>query len=237
MLAIESPARTVRILRALDRLGQIGAAIEVAGDPPRRPSLGLIDELGSLTFARAQRPLERARLRAQCPRGARGRRRRDPLPQPPRVHRHHVRRRQARRPDPVPQHRLRRPAARGRVRARGRLAAGPRRGVRGAGRRRSRRATGGCSAWTDGERALDDARGADRGSRRRDPAAAVAAGGRRAADQRHDRHAEGRAASPGPLACTRSARCCRRSPTAAASRRSWRRRCSTGSGSRRWCCR
>lgn len=50
MLAIESPARTVRILRALERLGQIGAAIEVAairhGD-----RLGLIDELGSLTFA------------------------------------------------------------------------------------------------------------------------------------------------------------------------------------------
>ena len=50
MLAIESPARTVRILRALDRLGQIGAAIEVAGIR-HGPSLGLIDELGSLTFA------------------------------------------------------------------------------------------------------------------------------------------------------------------------------------------
>ena len=49
MLAIESPARTVRVLRALDRLGQIGAAIEVAAIR-HGSSLGLIDELGSLTF-------------------------------------------------------------------------------------------------------------------------------------------------------------------------------------------
>jgi fatty-acyl-CoA synthase len=50
MLALESPSRTAAILRAMDRLGQIGAAIEIAairhGDRP-----GLIDELGSLTFS------------------------------------------------------------------------------------------------------------------------------------------------------------------------------------------
>jgi fatty-acyl-CoA synthase len=50
MLAVESPARTASILRAIERLGQIGAAIEIAairhGD-----RAGLVDELGSLTFA------------------------------------------------------------------------------------------------------------------------------------------------------------------------------------------
>jgi fatty-acyl-CoA synthase len=49
MLAIESPARTVKVFRALDRLGQIGAAIEVAAIR-HGSSLGLTDELGSLTF-------------------------------------------------------------------------------------------------------------------------------------------------------------------------------------------
>ncbi len=49
MLAIESPTRTVKVLRALDRLGQIGGAIEVAAIR-HGSSLGLIDELGSLTF-------------------------------------------------------------------------------------------------------------------------------------------------------------------------------------------
>ncbi|HEY1508414.1 MAG TPA: acyl-CoA synthetase [Solirubrobacteraceae bacterium] len=50
LLALESPSRTAAILRAMDRLGQIGAAIEIAairhGDRP-----GLVDELGSLTFS------------------------------------------------------------------------------------------------------------------------------------------------------------------------------------------
>jgi fatty-acyl-CoA synthase len=50
LLARESPSRTAAILRAMDRLGQIGAAIEIAalrhGDRH-----GLIDELGSLTFS------------------------------------------------------------------------------------------------------------------------------------------------------------------------------------------
>jgi fatty-acyl-CoA synthase len=50
MLAIEPPARTASILRAIERLGQIGAAVEIAairhGD-----RAGLVDEVGSLTFA------------------------------------------------------------------------------------------------------------------------------------------------------------------------------------------
>jgi acyl-CoA synthetase (AMP-forming)/AMP-acid ligase II len=50
MLTLESPARTAAILRAMDRLGQIGAAIEIPA--LRYPGrTGLIDELGSLTFA------------------------------------------------------------------------------------------------------------------------------------------------------------------------------------------
>jgi fatty-acyl-CoA synthase len=50
MLTLESPARTAAILRAMDRLGQIGAAIEIPA--LRYPGrIGLIDELGSLTFA------------------------------------------------------------------------------------------------------------------------------------------------------------------------------------------
>jgi len=50
LLRLESPARTAAILRAMDRLGQIGSAIEISA--LRYGSrTGLIDELGSLTFA------------------------------------------------------------------------------------------------------------------------------------------------------------------------------------------
>jgi len=49
MLVLESPARTVAVFRAIDRLGQLGGGIAIAalrhGD-----RVGLIDELGSLTF-------------------------------------------------------------------------------------------------------------------------------------------------------------------------------------------
>ena len=54
MLALDRPDRTLRILRAMDRLGQLGSAIAIAairhGD-----RVGLIDELGSLTFAELHR--------------------------------------------------------------------------------------------------------------------------------------------------------------------------------------
>jgi fatty-acyl-CoA synthase len=50
MIGLDTPTRTLAAFRALDRFGQFGAAIIVAairhGDQP-----GLIDELGSLTFA------------------------------------------------------------------------------------------------------------------------------------------------------------------------------------------
>src|SRR5947208_15011970 len=50
MLALEPPGRALAVFRAIDRLGQLGGGIATAalrhGDRP-----GLIDELGSLTFA------------------------------------------------------------------------------------------------------------------------------------------------------------------------------------------
>jgi fatty-acyl-CoA synthase len=50
MIGLDPPRRTLEIFRAIDRLGQLGAAIAVAairhGD-----RVGLIDELGSLSFA------------------------------------------------------------------------------------------------------------------------------------------------------------------------------------------
>jgi fatty-acyl-CoA synthase len=50
MLQLEPPARTLAVFRAIDRLGQLGGGIAIAalrhGD-----RLGLIDELGSLTFS------------------------------------------------------------------------------------------------------------------------------------------------------------------------------------------
>jgi fatty-acyl-CoA synthase len=50
MLALDRPDRSLAILRAMERLGQLGAAITIAairhGD-----RIGVIDELGSLTFA------------------------------------------------------------------------------------------------------------------------------------------------------------------------------------------
>ena len=50
MLTLESPIRAAAIMRAMDRLGQIGAAIEIpAMRYADRP--GLTDELGTLTFA------------------------------------------------------------------------------------------------------------------------------------------------------------------------------------------
>jgi fatty-acyl-CoA synthase len=50
MLELQPPARLYRIVQALDRLGQIGAAIAIAA-ATAGDRAGLIDELGSLTFA------------------------------------------------------------------------------------------------------------------------------------------------------------------------------------------
>ena len=54
MLVAEPPQRTVQVFRAIDKLGQLGGGIAIAalrhGD-----RVGLIDELGSLTFAELDR--------------------------------------------------------------------------------------------------------------------------------------------------------------------------------------
>ena len=71
MLTLESPARTSAILRAMDRLGQIGAAIEIpAMRYADRP--GLIDELGMLTFAQLRDRSIALASRASGPWPARG---------------------------------------------------------------------------------------------------------------------------------------------------------------------
>src|SRR5437588_638652 len=49
VLAAEPPRQTLRALKALDRLGQVGAALAITA--MRHPDrVGLIDERGSLTF-------------------------------------------------------------------------------------------------------------------------------------------------------------------------------------------
>ena len=134
------PRETVEALRAMSRLGQLGAALTVAairhGDRP-----GLIDELGIAHVRRARRAHGRAGLRAARPRRRGGRLGRDPVPQPPRLPRHHVRGLQGRRAGAAAEHRLRRAAAARRVRAGGDRGAGRRRGVRRA-RGRDRAAEG-----------------------------------------------------------------------------------------------
>jgi fatty-acyl-CoA synthase len=50
MIQLEPPARTVAVFRAIDRLGQLGGGIAIAA-LRHADRVGLIDELGSLTFA------------------------------------------------------------------------------------------------------------------------------------------------------------------------------------------
>ena len=50
MIAFDRPDRAARILKAMDSLGQLGAAITIAGIR-HGDRLGVIDELGALTFA------------------------------------------------------------------------------------------------------------------------------------------------------------------------------------------
>src|SRR3954470_31723 len=78
---------------------------------------------------RGAAPHQRPRPRAGRARHRGGRQRRDPLSQPPRLHRHHGRAVQARRQRAVPQHRVRRPADRRGLRPRGREGHRLRRGV------------------------------------------------------------------------------------------------------------
>jgi len=116
MLALERPDRALAIFRAMDRLGQLGAAIAIAAIR-HGERIGLVDELGSVTFAEldGRSSALACGLRARGLRS--GRLRRDPVPQPPRLPRCDLRRGKGRCADAVPEHRLRRPTAARRVRA------------------------------------------------------------------------------------------------------------------------
>jgi fatty-acyl-CoA synthase len=50
MIGLDSPARTLEVFRAIDRLGQLGGAIAIAAIR-HGGRIGLVDELGSLSFA------------------------------------------------------------------------------------------------------------------------------------------------------------------------------------------
>src|SRR5581483_12203546 len=50
MIAFDRPDKAARIFQAMERLGQLGAAITIAGIR-HGDRLGLIDELGALTFS------------------------------------------------------------------------------------------------------------------------------------------------------------------------------------------
>ncbi len=69
MIGADPPRRALAVFRALDRLGQLGGAVAIAalrhGD-----QVGLIDELGSLTFAELDARSDALTLRAAGPRPA-----------------------------------------------------------------------------------------------------------------------------------------------------------------------
>ena len=107
--------------------GPAGGFAALAVRSPDR--VGLIDELGPLTFGEIHQR-SNALAHALAERGVDGGRRgRGHVPQPPRLRRRLGRRRQARRRHPLPQHRLRRPAAGRGARARAAVGGDPRRGV------------------------------------------------------------------------------------------------------------
>ncbi len=169
MIGLDPPARAIAMLRAIDRLGQLGGAIAIAairhGD-----RVGVHDELGTLTFAELH-----ARSDAlTCALRARGLREGDGIGILCRNHRGFIditfgaAKLGARvlylNTD------FAGPTAARRVRARGDLAARPRRGVRRSSSRRSRRRHGRLLGWTDGpppEDSLERLIAALRSARRR----------------------------------------------------------------------
>ena len=143
---------------------------------------------------RGARAHERARERVARRRPGRGRRHRDHVPQPPRLHRGHRGGLEDRRARPLPEHRVRGPAAhRGRPAREAdgdRLRPGVHRAARGRGQAPQ-------ALHRLGRRRLaarSHARGADRVGRHRGAGAARRARPRRDPHLRHDRHAQGRVA-------------------------------------------
>ena len=237
----DPPRRAAAVIRASARYGQLAAAMKIAairhGDRP-----GVIDELGALTFAELD-----ARSDALAVRAARPRRLRegDAVGILCRNHRGFLditfaaAKLGAR--DAVPEHRLRRPAAARRVRARGVALLVHDEEYERAGRADRAAPTAGCWAGpTDGPPAgwAETLEAHDRPLRRPGPRAAERArptlvlltSGTTGTPKGAPRSG-GRSLAPiGALLSKVPYRVGRVDAT-------WRRRCSTGSASRRWCCR
>ena len=139
------------------------------GDPPPGRDAASIDERGSLTFERGAPALERARPRLRGDGDRLRRRRRDHVPQPPRLHRGDAGGGQARRQRPLPEHDVRRAAAGRGDPPRGAEGARLRRGVRGPARRASTTSVPRVVAWSRRRGRGADARRADRRRRRLRP--------------------------------------------------------------------
>ena len=192
------PDRLAGVLRELRRWGASPAAGAAAAAIRYPNETMIIDELGELTFAEVH---ERSNKLANALRRAgdlRGRRRRHPRPQPPRLRRDGLGRLEARCERALHEHDVLRPAARRRPRARGSQGRRLRRGVprrHGEGGRRAQALRGVVSGGRSARRPHD--RVADRGDRRflrSRPAREVVQVHR--PHLGHDRDAEGRAARP-----------------------------------------
>ncbi len=105
------PDRLLKFVQTLMRWGRSPAAGSIALADRFPNETAIVDELGTLTFSEVHRAQQRARALAVRPRRRGGRRRRDHVPQPPRLRRVDLRRVEARRQLALPQHRLRRAAA------------------------------------------------------------------------------------------------------------------------------
>ena len=206
MFAPTRPDRALRSLVALRRWGPTPAAA-YTGAAARYPDrLAIVDERGTLTFEEVHRrtnALARELARGRHPRR---RRRRDHVPQPPRLHRGDRRLLEARRQRPVPEHRLRRAR---RSPTCSRASSRRRRSTTRSSPTWSPRAPRGASASSPGASpgagAAPDPRLEELiGARQRRPTrAAGGAGQGRDPHLGHDRHAEGRGAQAARLARAR----------------------------------
>ena len=174
----ERPDRLWHTARALLRYGTTPAAGYTAAARKFPDEPAVIDELGTLTFREVD---ERTNALAHALRGRRdrgGRRRRDHVPQPPRLDRRGPGLLEARRQRAVPQHRVLRPAADRRGQAReaegGRLRPGVRRGAQG----RRQRAASATWPGTDGKAKDPPLEDADRRAATPSPLAAPSEQGR-----------------------------------------------------------
>ncbi len=213
------PDKAARALRSFLRLGlDARRRLHDARDPPAERA-GDHRRARHADVRRGPRAHQRARQRLARRRPRRGRRHRDHVPQPPRLHRGDRRGVEDRRPRPLPEHRLRRPAAhRGRPAreaGRDRLRPGVRRAARGRGQAPQ-------ALHRLGRRRLParpHARGADRVGRHRGTRASRRARPRRDPHVGYHGHAEGRLAQRRPTASARRSRSCRASRSRRASAR------------------